>query len=89
MANKGGRPRESDGDQGTRQVRVFEDLADKLGWLTRINGGNAAQILDPLIRPSIESAFKMIEADVERIKRAEEEVRKAEDAAKRRKGLKG
>lgn len=85
MSNKGGRPFATEGERGTRQIRVFEDMADMIGWITRINGGSAAQLVDPLIRESIESAFKMIEADVERIKRAEAEVRKAEEAAKNRK----
>lgn len=89
MSNRGGRPPASEGEKGTRQIRVFDDMADMIGWVTRINGGNAAQLVDPLLRPAISSAYKMIEADVERIKKAEDEVRKAEEAAKRRKGPKG
>ncbi len=60
----------------TKATRVAEDLADKLGWIIRLEGGSSAEILDPAIRPLIEQRF-------ERIRPAAEEIKAAEDKHRR------
>jgi hypothetical protein len=57
-------------------VRLHGDLADMIGWIVRIAkkkdaNYTAAQLIDPLLRPQIEARFKLIEKDVESIKRSE------------------
>lgn len=53
----GGRPKSEDGDQTTRQVRVFVDIADMVGWIHYFerekSGENVAQIIDPMIRDAV------------------------------------
>lgn len=78
MAKGGrGRPRKDDGEATTRQIRVFEDLADKIGWIIEIEGGSVANLVDPLLRNAIETRYEGISAAVEAIKRARERGRKA------------
>ena len=68
---KGGRPRKSDGDQATRHVRLFEDIAEWVKWVVRVEGGSSAQLLDPLIRAPILARYKKHEKAIEAIKAAE------------------
>lgn len=82
--NAGGRPPKSEGDQGTRQVRLNEDLADMLAWIIRIKGGTTAKYLDPLTREHIEGDFDEIEPEVKAIQKAERLAKDAEEAAKRK-----
>lgn len=77
---KQSRPRRPSGEE-TRQIRVSGDLADMLGWIVRLEGGSAPQIIDPLVRPEIEARYKRIESFVEKVKAADEAVRLAEEAA--------
>lgn len=70
-AGRGGRPKKTDGGQGTKHVRVFADVAEMIAWITRIKGNNSAQLLDPIIRSSIVSQYKILEREIEAIKRAE------------------
>lgn len=58
-------------------VRTYADLADMIGWIVRFAkksdpGFTAAELIDPLLRPQIETRYKLIEADVEKVKRAED-----------------
>ena len=77
---RGGRPLSGD-EHGTRQIRVFEDIADKIAWIVRVRGGSAAQLLDPLIRPEIESLYHLYEDAIKRIMAAEDALRKTEEEA--------
>lgn len=57
-------------DSPTRQIRVAEDLADKLSWLAELGDEPVAEIVDPLLRPEIERRYAAIEDRVEIIKAA-------------------
>lgn len=74
---RGGRPKKADGDRGTRHVRVFEDLADMIGWIYHFEGGSVAQILDPLLREQVATRYAPYAAAVAQIKSAESGARKA------------
>lgn len=78
---KGGRPKTGQGEQGTRQIRVFDDLADKLSWIVRVLDTSTAQLLDPMIRADIESLYQRHEPAILRIKAAEEALKRAEEEA--------
>lgn len=67
---KGGRPRKEDGDQGTRHVRVFNDLADMVGWIHFFTGESVAQILDPMLRGPLVKQYADYEPRAEAIKKA-------------------
>lgn len=77
---KTGRPTTGEGDRGTRQVRVMEDIAEMCGWIVRVEGGTTAQLLDPMVRAEIEARYERHRAAIEKIRAAEEELRKVEDA---------
>lgn len=62
----------------TRHVRIAGDLADMLGWIIRVEGGTAADELDPLIRAAVVQRYAAIKPAVERLlktKRRKERVR--------------
>lgn len=56
-------------------VRLYSDVADMIGWIVKVEGGSAAQVVDPLIRPQIVSRYERIKPLVERIKKSQEEAR--------------
>ena len=56
-------------------VRMHSDLADMIGWICRVQGGTAALLIDPLVRPQITARYKQIETVVESIKKLEESVK--------------
>lgn len=68
-----GRPRKADGERPSRHVRVFEDMAEMVKWIGRVEGIGAAQLLDPLIRAPITARYKRIEKDVKKIIKAEQD----------------
>jgi hypothetical protein len=70
-----GRPAAFEG--GTRQVKLPEDLVQMMQWLTRLEGGTLAQIIDPLVRPEVEKRFSRRQADIVAIKVAEDAAAKA------------
>lgn len=80
-SSRGGRPKLGEGDRGTRQTRVFEDIADMVAWISRVKKVSAAQILDPMVRPQVAAMFKAIEPEVEAIKKADAALKKVEEAA--------
>lgn len=84
--NAGGRPPKSEGEQGTRQVRVNEDIADMVAWINRIKGGTTAKYFDPLVRSQVEADYEEIEPEVRAIQKAERAAREAEAAAKKKHG---
>jgi hypothetical protein len=66
-------------EQATKHVRIAGDLADLLGWVVFVEGGTAAEELDPIIRPIITERFAVIRPAVARLmkmqkKRAEQTV---------------
>lgn len=53
----------------TKHVRVFQDLAEMIGWVVQIRGVSAANYLDPLLRSTVESDFRAIKHIVDSIKK--------------------
>jgi hypothetical protein len=75
MGKGRGRPKKPD-EEGTRSVKLNADLVEMIKWIVHITkrdrpGYSAAQLVDPLLRPQIMARYKVIEQDVEKIKRAE------------------
>lgn len=66
-------------EKQTKQVRLYEDLADMLSWLAKMveadTGKNwsTARFLDPIVREAILAAFESYRARVEKIKKALDE----------------
>lgn len=86
---RGGRPRKADGERGTRQIRVFEDIADMLGWVYhfRDQAGDhtsIAQLADPLLRAQVVAMYEPYRPAVEAIKAAELRAQQAGAAAKKK-----
>lgn len=79
----GGRPKASEGEAGTRQIRVNEDLADMISLVVRVIGGSSATLVDPMIRPDVVALYEKHKAAIEGIRLAEEKVREAEAVLKR------
>lgn len=72
MANGRGRPARSPDEPDDRQVRVFKDLADMIGWIhffERKAGRKVsiAQLLDPLLRKQVTKLYEPYAALVESI----------------------
>lgn len=84
MANRRGRPRKPDGES-TEPVKLASDLMEKIRWIVRIAklkgdaGFTANELIEPILRPQIEAKYKLIEPDVEKIKKAEEAVTGGEE----------
>ena len=70
MAKERGRPKEN--EQGTRQVRVNDDIGEMIGWIIKIEGGSTAKLLDPLIRDSVVARYEAIKGIAESIKKAKD-----------------
>lgn len=84
---KTGRPPKSAGDAGTKQVRVFEDLAEMLSDLSLVHPKSTAQILDPLIRAEVEDLHEKYRPQIEKAKAAkktaDEQLQRIKDEAER------
>jgi hypothetical protein len=78
---KQGRPPTGDGERGTKQVRLMEDLAEKCAYIVKVEGGTTAQLLDPMIRDEVEARYERHRPAIEKIKAAEEELRKVVEEA--------
>jgi hypothetical protein len=67
------------GEQATRQVRLYGDIADMLGWIADLvqkdtgKKFSSARFLDPHVRPIILAAYEPYKARVEKIKKALDE----------------
>jgi hypothetical protein len=70
---KSGRPLESEGDQATKQVRIFKDLADMLSDLALVHPKVTAQILDPLIRAEVTELHALYLPKITEAKRVQKE----------------
>ncbi len=64
-----GRPR---AERRARGVRIYEDTADMLGWILRLEdqGETAADFIEDLIRSAVEDRFAPLARRVETIKAA-------------------
>lgn len=84
MPPKRGRPMkpEGSGDETTKMVRLANDVAEMIGWIVKVDGGTAAQLLDPLIRAPIQARYRQIQPQVERIKQALAEAQNRKKDAK-------
>ena len=69
-------------DRGTRQVRVFEDVGEMISWIIRIEGGTTASLLDPMIRAEITARYLKHEDAIDKIKAAENALKKIENDAR-------
>lgn len=67
----GGRPRGGE-ERGSRLVRLNEDLAEMIAWIVKVEGGTAATLCDPLLRPQITARYKSIEQLVKQVREHEE-----------------
>jgi hypothetical protein len=81
-----GRPRSGDAEQGTKQTRLFTDLADMIADLALVLPKSSAQITEPLLRPDIEAMHRKYKAQIEKAKAAqaaaEEALKEAREEAK-------
>lgn len=66
MAKTGRPPNE----QQTRQIRVNEDIAEKLAWVAELSDDTIADIVDPILRAEVEDRYEAIRHRVEAIKAA-------------------
>ncbi len=64
-----GRPR---AERRARTVRVYEDTADMLGWVLKLEGGDetASDFIEGLIRAEVERRYAPLAGRVETIKAA-------------------
>lgn len=76
-----GRPKKGSGERGTKHVRVFEDAAEMIGWIVRIEGGSSATLLDPMIRAQLAARYLKHKDVIDKIRAAEEAAQKAVDEA--------
>jgi hypothetical protein len=76
--------REKKGENGTRQIRVYDDLADMIGEIIDVEGGTAAALIDPLLRPQISAKHRQLEPEIQKIRKAKENLERARAAARRR-----
>jgi hypothetical protein len=67
------------GRRTTAQTRVWEEQAEKLGWLWRLKGILAANFIGPRIEKDLDAEFESIRPLVEQLKA--EEAAKSELAA--------
>lgn len=87
----GGRPPKDAGDQATKQVRLFTDVAEMVADLADVLGKSTAQICDPFIRGDIGELWKEHKTRIDRMKelRAEQaklRIESQEKAKPKRKG---
>jgi hypothetical protein len=59
------------GRRTTAQTRVWEEQAEKLGWLWRLKGVLAAEFIGPRIEKDLDAAFEEIRPLVEQLKEQE------------------
>ena len=71
-----------DGDAGTRQVRVFEDVGEMISWIIRVEGGKTANLLDPMIRAQVTARYQKHREVIDKIRAAEEALERVETEAK-------
>lgn len=57
-------------ERQTRQVRIYEDLAKKLGDITDVTDQSIADLLDPIIRAHIEETHEKLKPAIKTIRAA-------------------
>jgi hypothetical protein len=84
---RGGRPKKSDGEKGTRHVRVHEDLASMIGWIHHFESQESnvtvAQILDPMLRDQVIERYAPYAEVVRKIQEAEKTVEQSSQKKRR------
>lgn len=75
------RQRREKGESGTRQIRVYDDLADMIGEILEVEGGTAAAFIDPLVRPQITAKHAQLETEIQRIRKAKENLERVRASA--------
>lgn len=81
-----GRPKAGEGDLGTKQVRLYADLAEMIADLIEVEGGTTAALCDPLLRPQVAARWKQREAEIQVIRKAKEQLARAREQVARKKG---
>lgn len=71
--NKGGRPANSEGDQGTRGVRCLSDTADMMSWVCRAMNVKQAVFLDGLIRNAVIAKYRELYPTIRKLHDLEKE----------------
>lgn len=79
------RPKKAEGEAGTRQIRVNDDLADMLGWIAHFEKTKVAMILDPWIRDLVVERYAPWAPAVKAIEEAELKAAQQQSAKSRRK----
>lgn len=70
-----GRPRKS--ERGAKLVRLPAEVVEMIGWIARVEGVTAADILMPMIHAMVEARYQKWSPEIARLQRAEDEVAKA------------
>ena len=84
-----GRPTSEEGPANTRLIRAFEDLADMIAWIVRVEGGKTANLIDPMLRPEVTARYEKHRETIERIRKAEDELRRVEGEEEEKRKKKG
>ncbi len=69
-------------DKSSHQIRVNADLGEMIAWIVRVEDTTSAQLLDPMIRAQIRTRYEKHQAVIDRLKAAENALKKAEDEAR-------
>lgn len=81
--NRGGRPKAGETVEGTRQVRLFADLAEMVSDILKVRPElTSAQLLDPLVRPSVVAMHDHYAEAIEKVRAAEAVLRRAVEQAR-------
>lgn len=75
MGRTRGRPPKPE-DESVRAIKLHSDLVEMISWIVKLKGGSAATLVGPLIRAQIEARYEQVKPQVEKIKRAQAEVKK-------------
>lgn len=58
-------------ERATKQIRAYEDTAEKLYWIARLSNKRGADVFDEVARKSLDARYERIRKRVEAIKAAE------------------
>lgn len=67
---KMGRPRKDQGEAGTSQIRINDDIAAMLSELLLVMDTTTARLVDPFLRPEITHLHERHKAQIDRVKAA-------------------
>jgi hypothetical protein len=57
MAKQAGRPTKGSEPSGTIPLRVYADVGEMAQWVMRVDNLKSAELLDPILRTTIEAMF--------------------------------